>query len=262
MALLATLLHSPQHLARLRAAVRERYTVLPCEDFAAIGVTCTQEPVSIVVVDMLPTGAERFEPMRQLRARFPSLTIVLYTSSPPATARDTFEAGRFGVDALILADTDDEPRRLLSLVEQAEARGVIGSVRESLEDVRPIVRDAVLVSVTRAHQRLTPDRLAKILGIGRKALRARLTQAGFPSPARLIAWGRLIVAARLLEDEGRSVEAVALSLDYPSGSAFRNICQRYLHSTPQQIRSVGATNFVIAAFLREVHSQQPITEPD
>ena len=256
MALLAALVPNTHHLARLRAAVRDRYTVLPCEDFGAVRSTCTEEPVSVAVVDLLATGVERFEPLRQLRSRFPSLTIVLYTAVPPASPRDIFEAGRFGVDALILVDADDEPRRMLSLIEQAEARGVIGHVREALEGVRPVVRDAVLVSVTRAHQRLTPDRLAKVLGIGRKALRARLTQAGYPSPARLIAWGRLIVAARLLEDQGRSVEAVALSLDYASGSAFRNICQRYLHATPQHIRADSATKFVIAAFLREVGGQR------
>jgi AraC-like DNA-binding protein len=200
--------------------------------------------------------------VRQLRTRYPSVAIVLYVSVPPTPPRELFEAGRFGIDGLVLAEQDDEPRQVRAFIEQAEARGVLGVVRQVLHGVRPTVRDATLIAVTRAHQRLTPERLARILGLRRKALASRLSQAGFPPPARLIAWGRLIVAARLLEDEQRSVDSVAMSLDYPSGSAFRNIFRRYLHQTPQHVRAKGATQFVIDAFMREVREGPPTATDD
>jgi AraC-like DNA-binding protein len=214
MGLVATLLPSQLRLSRLRAALRDRYSVITCGDWSDLLRACANEPVSMAVID----------------------------------------AGRFGLDGLIMADADDEPRRLLPLIEQAEARGVLETLRRALGDVKPTVRDATLIAVTRAHQRLSPEGMAKILGVRRKNLSERLAQAGFPTAQRLIAWGRLIVAARMLEDSERSADSVALALDFPSGSAFRNTCQRYLHAAPQQIRARGGASYVIGAFLRQIQS--------
>jgi AraC-like DNA-binding protein len=88
--------------------------------------------------------------------------------------------------------------------------------------------------------------------VPRRQLTRRLAEAGFPPPHRLLTWGRLILAAHMLEDEERSADGVALVLDFPSGSAFRNTCQRYLRATPQQIRQKGGAAHVIAAFMAHV----------
>jgi len=84
----------------------------------------------------------------------------------------------------------------------------------------------------------------------------RLSGAAFPPPRRLLTWGRLILAAHLLEDTHRSADRIAVTLDFPSGSAFRNTCQRYLHATPKEIRDRGGAAFVIRMFFREVESTQ------
>ncbi|HJU66004.1 MAG TPA: helix-turn-helix domain-containing protein, partial [Gemmatimonadaceae bacterium] len=139
---------------------------------------------------------------------------------------------------------------------------VIELVRRELSSTKPTVRDATLVAIGRAHQRLSPEALAKILGVRRKALTERLVQAGFPPAQRLIAWGRLIVAARMLEDDERSADSVAMALDYPSGSAFRNTCQRYLRSTPHEIRARGGASFAVKAFLAEVRGEKPAPQPE
>ncbi len=265
MGLVATLLPSQLRLSRLRAALRDRYGMVTCADWTELLRACSNEPVSLAIIDLFasPSLNEGFDALRQLKRRFPSVAVVLYVAVPPAQPRDLFEAGRFGLDALIVADVDDEPRRMLPLIEQAEARGVLETLRRALGDVKPTVRDATLIAVTRAHQRLSPEGLAKILGVRRKSLSERLAQAGFPTAQRLIAWGRLIVAARMLEDSERSADSVALALDYPSGSAFRNTCQRYLHAAPQQIRARGGASYVIGAFLRQVQnpsrSRAPVT---
>ena len=108
-----------------------------------------------------------------------------------------------------------------------------------------------MTEATRAHERLTPEVLARSLSLGRRALVRRLSDAGFPPPRRLITWGRLIVAAQLLEDPLRSADAVSLALDFPSGSAFRNTCQRYLRCTPSQLRQRGGAEYVIAGLMQD-----------
>jgi hypothetical protein len=74
----------------------------------------------------------------------------------------------------------------------------------------------------------------------------------------LITWGRIIVAAHMLEDPKRSANNVASALDFPSGSAFRNTCQRYLHATPEKIRTRGGAAYAVRALLRSVSDSQQI----
>jgi AraC-like DNA-binding protein len=125
-------------------------------------------------------------------------------------------------------------------------------VRRSLDEVDRNVRDAVLLAITRAHEQLSPAGLAQLLALPRRTVSQRLDTAGFPPPRRLLTWGRLVVAAHLLEDEHRTADRVAESLGFPSGSAFRNLCRRYLHSTPSEIRRRGGAAFVVRVMLGNV----------
>lgn len=263
MAIAAALLADPVHLGRLRTALRARYTVMACADWPELLRTCAHEGVALAVLDLRPGAAARarFDELRQIKRLHPTVTRVLYVALPPARPQDLFEAGRFGVEGLVVADQDDAPASLQTIVEQATARGVTEAVRALLRAVRPTVRDAVLVAVTRAHQRLTPEQLAQVLGIRRRALAERLEAAGFPPPQRLVTWGRLIVAAQMLEDRERSADSVALSLDFPSGSAFRNTCRRYVGRAPLEIGRGGAA-VVIAALAAELERGRTRPAPD
>ena len=250
MSIIAALLPNQDRLRRLQTAIRGRHQIAPCADWGALHRLCEMQPVSTAVFDLFATGEMGLEPVRQLRRLFPRLITVAYVSvGTPERIRDLFDAGRAGIDGLILADRDDTPDRLATLLEQAEARSVASKLKTLFAGVHPLVRDAVLIAVTRAHERLTPEVLARSLSLGRRALVRRLSDAGFPPPRRLITWGRLIVAAQLLEDPLRSADAVSLALDFPSGSAFRNTCQRYLGCTPHQIRLRGGAGWVIQELL-------------
>ena len=147
-------------------------------------------------------------------------------------------------------------REQKSILEQAETRSVASGLRSALTEVDPTVRDAVLVAVTRAHENLSGDGLAKLLSIPRRSLTKRLIYAGFPPPPRLLTWGRLIVAAQMLDDLNRSADAVSAALRFPSGSAFRNTCQRYLHATPTELRQRGGADYVVARLLAETSQKE------
>lgn len=255
MGVIVTLLPQPGRLQRLRAAIRERHTVVTCEDWGTLTRVCETEPVHLAVLDLYADGPANFERVRLLKLRFPRVALVAYVSITTERARDMFDAGRCGLDGLIVADLDDAPATLLMHVEKAEARSVASVLRPAIANLRPTVRDAVLAAVTRAHERLTPEAFARLLAVPRRLLTRRLTEAGFPAPHRLLTWGRLIVAAHMLEDIHRSADSVAQVLDFPSGSAFRNTCQRYLHVTPQQMRERGGAAYVIGVFMKEAGAE-------
>jgi AraC-like DNA-binding protein len=261
MGLIATLLPQPARMQRLRAAIRDRHTIIPCDDWMAITRMCETEPVHLAVLDLYADGGANFERVRLLKLRFPRVALIAYVSVTADRARDMFDAGRCGLDGLIVADVDDAPATLLVHVEKAEARSVASVLRPAIVGLKATVRDAVLASVTRAHERLTPDAFARLLAVPRRLLTRRLTEAGFPAPHRLLTWGRLVVAAHMLEDKERSADGVALVLDFPSGSAFRNTCQRYLHATPQQIRERGGASYVIAEFMAHAKATAPAAAP-
>ncbi len=252
MGVIATLIPTAAHLQRLRTAIRDRHQLVPCDDWAGLLRVCESHPVRLAVIDLFAGGRANFERIRHLKQRLPRLTMIAYVTVSGDHAHDLFDAGRQGMDGLVIADQDDSPRAFLALVEQAESRSLASVVRRSLDTVDSVVRDAVLLSVTRAHERLAPEELARLLALPRRTVSQRLAAAGYPAPQRLITWGRLIVAAHLLEDRHRSADRVAASLDFPSGSAFRNTCQRYLHATPGEIRARGGAAYVMRAMLKQI----------
>ena len=250
MGLIAALLPDADRLYRLHAALRGRHSVDACRDWASLRRLCDTRPVYLAVVDLYAGGgAMNLEPIRQLKRQSPRLITVAYVALTADRARDLFDAGRAGIDGLVIADRDDTPISLASILEQAEARGIAGMLRGALLGRHPAVRDAVLVAVTRAHEQLTTESLARTVATSRRLLTRRLLEAGFPPPQRLLTWGRLIVAAQMLEDLNRSADGVALALRFPSGSAFRNTCQRYLRATPTELRELGGSQYVIARLL-------------
>ncbi len=252
MSVIATLQSQPGRIQRLRMAIRDRHELLVCPDWQAVADACERHAVRIAILDLYAEGEANFEAIRKLKQRWPQLAIIMYGAVGLDCVHDVFDAGRLGVDALVVPDQDDTPRQLLAFVERAESRSLGAVVRQSLDQVDPSVRDAVLLAITRAHERLSPTGLSELLALPRRTVSDRLAAGGYPSPRRLLTWGRLIVAGHMLEDRHRTADRVAESLSFPSGSAFRNICQRYLHSTPGEIRKRGGAAFVVRALLRQV----------
>jgi AraC-like DNA-binding protein len=260
MSLIATLLPQPAHVQRLQAALRDRHELRECDGWAELFRACDREPVRVAVVDLFAEGEVNFELLRQIKQRLPRLTIVAYVTMGSDRGHALFDAGRLGVDGLVLAGEDDAPRPLLALIERAESSSLAGVVRRSLEGVDPLVADAVLLAVARAHERLSPAALARLLAMPRRVVTQRLAASGFPPPQKLLTWGRLILAAHMLEDEHRSADRVARGLDFPSGSAFRNTCQRYLRASPLQVRERGGSSYVIRLLLRRVNARLAVAQ--
>jgi AraC-like DNA-binding protein len=251
MGIVVTLLPQYAFRQRLRTALEDRHEIVNCEDWGALARECDRTLARVAVIDLLADVPANFERVRRLRQAHPRLTLIAYVSPSPQRVREIFDAGRYGFAGLVVAGEDDAPRTLLSVIDQAEARALTGALRTELKELAPDALDAVLLAVTRAHERLSPVSLAKLLGRSPRALTRRLAAEGLPSPQRLLGWARLIVAAHLLEDSGRSADRVAATLGFPSGSAYRNTCQRYLQATPHEIRRMGGAGFVVRRFLAE-----------
>lgn len=245
MAAIATMLPDARASQRVNAAVQGEHRLVHCRDWTELEAACQDEEVTLAIIDLFADGHSHFDVVRRLKMRAERLTLVAYVTLTPDRARDLFDAGRAGFDGLLIVGQDDTPAAFRAVLERATARGVAQLIRPRLANLPPLVRDSVMVAVTRAHLRLTSHRLAEICGSSKRALLTGLADAEFPPPQKLLAWGRLIVAAQMLEDPNRAADAVARLLDFPSGSAFRNTCQRYLGATPQEIRARGGAAWAV-----------------
>jgi AraC-like DNA-binding protein len=248
MAAIATMLPDAKALARVDAAVAGEHRLIHCRTWPDFEAACQDEEVSLAIVDLFADGQSHFDVVRRLKMRAERLTLIAYVTMTLERSRDLFDAGRAGFDGLLLVGVDDTPAAFRAVLERATARTVAQLVRPLLTEVSPLVRDAVLVSVTRAHLRLTSQKLSEICGASKTSLLRALDKAGFPHPQKLLAWGRLMVAAQMLEEGERAADAVARQLDFPSGSAFRNTCQRYLGATPHEMKQKGGAAWVVGRF--------------
>lgn len=249
MGLIAALVPAPACRGRLEAAVQGAHSVHLCDDWVGLTRACESEPVHLAVFDLYAGGRTSFDQVRLLRLRFPRVALLAYVTLDAQRARDMFDLARFGVDDLVVADVDDDPGNLRAHVDKAEARSAAAIVRPAIAHLPQAVRDAVLTVVTRAHERLTADTLARRLATSRAELTLVLRAASLPPPNQLITWGRLIVAAHLLEESEHSAEGVAAILEFASAGAFRNSCRRYLSATPAEVRARGGAAYVAQTLL-------------
>jgi AraC-like DNA-binding protein len=104
---------------------------------------------------------------------------------------------------------------------------------------------AIAKAIVYARKRILPDEFAEILGFSRRELNLILRDGKLPSVNQLLVWGKLVVAAIDLECDGIVADDVAKQLRFPSPSAFRNTCKRYLGCKPHEIRTRGGAVWVV-----------------
>lgn len=81
---------------------------------------------------------------------------------------------------------------------------------------------------------------------------SRFYRANLPSPKRYIDLGRLVRAARLLENNGLSVTNVARQLDYSSPQAFSRHVRCVLGLSPVQLRQQYDGESMLQRFREEL----------
>ncbi len=249
MGLIASLVPEQARRGRLEAAVYGAHTIHFCDDWVTLTRACESEPVHLAVFDLFADGRTSFDQVRLLHLRFPRLALLAYVALEARHARDMFDLARCGVDDLVVADVDDRPTSLRAHVDKAEARSAAAVVRPAVAGLPTLARDAVLAAVARAHERLTAETLSRRLTTTRRELTQSLAGVGLPPPNQLLTWGRLIVAAHLLEESDQSAEGVASILDFASPNAFRSAFRRYLDATPLEVRARGGAAHVASRLL-------------
>lgn len=235
--------------ARIQDALRGHSAVRNCDEQDELLALVAEGLVGVAVVDLHDrSGAPTLPLVRTIREGYPSVPVVAYCSLTPDSSREILALARAGVNDLILRGVDDGGVALRSVITTAlEHCGA----RHVLEAISPVVPASVLpfirYALEHARQAVTVADAAAALGVHRKTLVDRLATAGLPTPSAMIAWCRLTLAAQMLEDPARSVEQIALLLDFSSAAALRNMLKRYTGLSPREVRENGGLRCVLHA---------------
>jgi len=245
---------APRSRARVRGALAARADVRFCDLRSELIPLAASACASAVIVEPRDrAGADVSEVVTTLRAGMPSTPVIAYIADDVTTSGDILAMARAGVHDLVRAGFDDVGFALGSALASATTACATSAVREELAHL--VEREAwpfVAYCLTRAHKRISVGAAAEALGLARRTLVRRLERSGLPQPRRVAGWCRVIAAARLLDEPIYTLEQAALRLDFPSGTALRNMLMRYTGLRPREIRENGGVRCVLHLFKREL----------
>lgn len=214
---------------RLGSALAGRATLEWLDRPAEATLALTRTLTDVLIVCLTTAGApSAISAIRAVRAAFPSLAIVAYCDVHELDRQALVRTIQAGATDLIFRGIDDGR----TVAQHALAHAVhVTHVDRWLTEFRPLIREELRPYLR--HGLLTPaaaDDLsgtAAAFGLARRTLSKRLAALGAPPPRRFFTWTRLLLAASLLSEPGRSLQSVALQLQLGSANALRQLLQRY-----------------------------------
>lgn len=250
------LLHEDSVLrAQLKTgAAGRQWQVTEVQNWEALSDKVRSAPASSIVVVDPYYGMDRQHGMSielaALLNRFPSLTVAAALAVVPGRLDDLRKLGEWGVVQVI--DLEEEATSWAVLYRLNEARG--RPLIALIETVLPVNTGGGARSILRAAARVVIDGgagsdLARALHITPRTLLRWCRKAGLPAPRKLLAWLRMLLAAELLDDPGRSVMDAALACGYASDGSLRNAMRNFLDQSPTGLRERGAFGAAAEEFL-------------
>ncbi len=250
---IAIYLHDRVDHARLESALRDAAVLVPVDSERALHAAITRRDVTATVVTLHGKRVDdAIGCVRRTKDRFPAHLLLVYFDEATIPTAALTEVVRLGADELIKHGRDDIKGLLVQHVEDAARGNLVRGIRDRLRPrLDPTVSQIVEHVLSVAHRRLTVEQIAVNLGIHRRTLVARLASRGYPSPQALIGWCRLLLAAKLMEERGRTLDSIALQLDFCSVSGLVNQFRRYTSLGTRELRQRGQGPFesVLTAFV-------------
>lgn len=235
--------------ARVREAARDRATVVFVERAADLeaGLDGEQRPLLAVVV--VPHDADRHptdEIVRSIRRRLPRLPIVGYCRVGAEHSAGILAMASAGVHELVFHGVDDTGLAFRSVLSGAAQACAAECVLAALQPIIPsCLHPYVGYCIRHPDRAHTVAEVAVGLGLNRKTFVNYSARTATLPPAELLAWCRLVLAAYYLGTTTRTVEWVALHLDFPSDTAFRNMVKRYTGLRAREVRERGGMRCVL-----------------
>jgi len=236
--------------ARISAALRGMYAVRfverGCELLALL--KAERSSVSAVMLEMRDAdGRSTRDIVRQISVSAHSPPVLAYCRAGGEQSGEIRNFVLAGVCELVFDGIDDAGVALRALLSSAQQIHVGERVANELLTTLPRILGPFVRYVTAHPDTQRVADVAEALGHNRKTLVNHCAQAVAPPPQELLAWCRLSVVAELLSTTPRTIESIALQLDFPSDTALRNMMKRYTGLRATDVRTHGGLRCVMDA---------------
>jgi len=228
----------PGERARVEAAVGDGIAVLHQDTIPDAIRAVRERPVAAVLLSVSRCQEESLPELDRLVQGFPAIPTVAVVAGP-GHSDALLRLGARGIREVVDVSAPEGWRRLRALIEgpgtPATAR-IQAPVLAALHDAPPDARLFFEAIIRCAPHHLTVRHLARTLHVPASTLLSRFQRAGLPSPKSYLAALRLLHAALLLEDKGRSVADVSYRLEYSSPQSFGRHVRAMLGVTASEFR--------------------------
>jgi AraC-like DNA-binding protein len=240
--------------ARILGALAPRFRVRFCDRCEEIWELCADPATVALITRPRDAAGECVAPcVARVHAGLPTVAVIAYVRWTETSGREVLELARAGVTDIVREGFDDTGHALRAAIADASIARAASEIRGEVLAVVPAETRSIFGwLLDHAQENLDVDALARALGVDRRTVTRRLHVAGLPTPRIAIGWCRLMLASRLLEDPGRTLEGIALALDFASGAALRNMLLRYTGLRPREVRENGGLRCVLHLFKRLV----------
>lgn len=244
--------------ARFREQVRKaggkRFEYIQVEGWEELReLVRSSPPAALIVVEPYEPNGELSASLRALLLEFPSITVVAALELRPDRYRDLRTLGAWGVAEVIVRGEDDTTEAIARRIRGIQGRPLQSLLERSLPpntsgQARALLMAAAEVVSTGGQAR----ELARMLYLSPRTLLRWCERAELPPPRRILVWMRVLMAAELLDDPGRTVSSVAHACGYSSDNSLRRALQDFLATTPTTLRRDGAFAIASRAFLHDL----------
>lgn len=251
---IAVFLSDELTLRRFTNAFADRCKVQSFENVQDLKGLVSEGNLVAAIVDMssrvTESGDLSIGMIDKLHSAYPFVPVVGYIDFSPKRVPDILAAAQAGAAEMILRDVDDLRIAALRILEAETTVDLTCRVKEVLNELVPVqLHDFFMYCVRYSAKGVTVDSAAIRLRRNRKTIANWLSSANLPSPHKIVGWGRVLTASRLLEDSSRSLEQVARELSFLSGTALRSMIKRYLGVNPEVVRQEGGFEYALPRFV-------------
>ena len=249
-----------QLLDHLTQVLGPEHSLSASADWNALRAAVQSRIVDTVIADPAFDGTVHTQDLMDLRELYPSLPIILYTTLSAAAMQGVIQLARYGVEHVVLARFDDEPKRFLELIEGVPGYALGDRMLRQLRG--PIAK--LPATISRAIEQLyrSPSRfhgareLAEASGITPRGLYRHMAAVGMPSVKALVVSARLVRAYGYLKDPGRSVKEVAARVGYSRPWLLTKQMREYTGHVPSDVRTALSPEEFVTLLTTRVCTEQ------
>lgn len=242
---------------RRQAAGGVHHVVRTACGWSDLTALATAAPAALAFVDPYLDGVFAAAEIRRMRVRAPSVEVVALADFHGRSPMDGFALAQSGVRGMVCLRRDG-PDAVVRALDEFLCRGPLDEMVAALAEVVPgSVHRWLGPMLVGADDPGSVPGLARLAGQGTARTLGRvLAAAGLPTAAELLAWRRLLHAARLLED-GRSVTGAAATLEFSSPSALRKSLRQLAGVRPAELAGGGGVRRLAHLFLQRCRGRHP-----